>query len=285
WHRQSPGMLSGLSAPGRAQSEPTNALVKVCGRRHLGCRSRPSVDAGPPVEVVAEVLCRVHQRLHERRVRHHVWPLRRRTDAVAALVVVAVQAGHGGRAGPAEAAEAVSLGQQGATARRFCRRRRPAARMASHCLICSIISRITQTLSMGELDGQTKWLKLAFFLQRDRLLPAAVHQLLLGGAGGQAVAVLAYLFYVATVIMVSATSLWMKPSSCPCWLPSSSRALICWHPGPGAGVPGPAESHYNTTKGLPVRAARPYRCVMAILGPGHRRLNRKLRDMLLTAAA
>uniref|UniRef100_A0A1I8FFX0 Secreted protein n=1 Tax=Macrostomum lignano TaxID=282301 RepID=A0A1I8FFX0_9PLAT len=62
------------------------------------------------------------------------------------------------------------------------------------------------------------------------------------------------------------TSLWMKPSSCP-----------CWHPGPGAGCSWTAEAT-TTPPRASCPAARPYRWpVMAILGPGHRRLNRKLR--------
>uniref|UniRef100_A0A1I8FFB5 Pecanex_C domain-containing protein n=1 Tax=Macrostomum lignano TaxID=282301 RepID=A0A1I8FFB5_9PLAT len=60
----------------------------------------------------------------------------------------------------------------------------------------------TQTLSMGELDGQTKWLKLAFFFSVIGFCLLLYTSFFWGGAGGQAVAVLAYLFYVATVIMV-----------------------------------------------------------------------------------
>uniref|UniRef100_A0A1I8IXS9 DUF2182 domain-containing protein n=1 Tax=Macrostomum lignano TaxID=282301 RepID=A0A1I8IXS9_9PLAT len=196
------------------------ALVKVCvvnGAAGLDRR----VDAALPVEVVSRGVVRVHQRLHERRVRHHVAVAA--ADAVAALVVVAVQAGHGGRAGPAEAAEAVGLGQQAA--------RQPdgfaggaVGRQDGFALpdLLDHLSNVwhflllkaalsggglalqTQTLSMGELDGQTKWLKLAFFFSVIGFCLLLYTSFFWGGAGGQAVAVLAYLFYVATVIMVSA---------------------------------------------------------------------------------
>uniref|UniRef100_A0A1I8IYI4 MARVEL domain-containing protein n=1 Tax=Macrostomum lignano TaxID=282301 RepID=A0A1I8IYI4_9PLAT len=102
---------------------------------------------------------------------------------------------------------------------------------------------------MGELDGQTKWLKLAFFFSVIGFCLLLYTSFFWGGAGGQAVAVLAYLFYVATVIMVSAYVFVDEAKQLPVLVAFLIAALI-------AGILVLVQvfldrrSHYNTTKGF-----------------------------------
>uniref|UniRef100_A0A1I8FQU3 DUF2182 domain-containing protein n=1 Tax=Macrostomum lignano TaxID=282301 RepID=A0A1I8FQU3_9PLAT len=221
------------------------ALVKVCvvnGAAGLDRR----VDAALPVEVVSRGVVRVHQRLHERRVRHHVAVAA--ADAVAALVVVAVQAGHGGRAARRRLLRRSALASRRRDSPTVLPEAPSAARMASHCLICSIISRI-------ELDGQTKWLKLAFFFSVIGFCLLLYTSFFWGGAGGQAVAVLAYLFYVATVIMVSAYVFVDEAKQLPVLVAFLIAALIAGPAGAPDAVDQQQDARQSRAGGAPGRPA------------------------------
>lgn len=57
---------------------------------------------------------------------------------------------------------------------------------------------------MGELDGQNKWLKLAFFFTVIGFCLLLFTTLGWGGAGGQATAVLGFFFYTGAIVLITA---------------------------------------------------------------------------------
>uniref|UniRef100_A0A1I8F9P6 Transmembrane protein n=1 Tax=Macrostomum lignano TaxID=282301 RepID=A0A1I8F9P6_9PLAT len=158
-------------------------------------------------------------------------------------------------------------------------------------LIQKLESKQHSNIEHGRAGRSNQVAEAGLLLQRDRLLPAAVHQLLLGGAGGQAVAVLAYLFYVAAVIMVSAYVFVDEAKQLPVLVAFLIAALI-------AGILVLVQvfldrrSHYNTTKGFLSGSSAIAAGVMAILAawravhlncavPGRRRTHGRPREQIV----